>query len=41
MVEVPAEYGYWITLTFEIEDLMSYSDWFGANINPNWDGSSS
>ncbi len=41
MIEVPEEYGYWITLTFDIEDLVNYSTMFGAMINPNWDGSSS
>ena len=38
MIEVPAEYGYWITLTFDIEDLVNYSTMFGVIINPNWRG---
>ncbi|CZT55528.1 hypothetical protein [Solibaculum mannosilyticum] len=41
MIEVPAEYGYWITLTFDIEDLVNYSTMFGAILNPNWKGDSS
>ena len=41
LLKVSEEYGYWITITIEIEDMANSGLFLSIEINPNWRGNSS